>query len=67
MLLILFLPSSGMNDDYSYQLMDIIVNIKGKGFTSIIISNKLNENIKVADADTIIRYCKSIETKLQHQ
>jgi putative multiple sugar transport system ATP-binding protein len=61
-LLILDEPTAALNDEDSDHLLDLILHLKGQGVTSIIISHKLNEIRKVADAVTIIRDGKSIET-----
>ena len=54
-LLILDEPTAALNDEDSGHLLDLILHLKGQGVTSIIISHKLNEIRKVADAVTIIR------------
>ena len=61
-LLILDEPTAALNDEDSDHLLDLILHLKGQGVTSIIISHKLNEISKVADAVTIIRDGKTIET-----
>src|SRR4029078_5926146 len=61
-LLILDAPTAALNDEDSSHLLDLILHLKGQGVTSIIISHKLNEIRKVADAVTIIRDGKPIET-----
>lgn len=61
-LLILDEPTAALNDEDSDHLLDLILHLKGQGVTSIIISHKLNEIRKVADAVTIIRDGKTIET-----
>ncbi|MGX5714993.1 multiple monosaccharide ABC transporter ATP-binding protein [Arthrobacter sp. MAHUQ-56] len=61
-LLILDEPTAALNDEDSGHLLDLILHLKGQGVTSIIISHKLNEIRKVADAVTIIRDGKTIET-----
>ncbi|QDG65509.1 sugar ABC transporter ATP-binding protein [Pseudarthrobacter sp. NIBRBAC000502772] len=61
-LLILDEPTAALNDEDSGHLLDLILHLKGQGITSIIISHKLNEIRKVADAVTIIRDGKTIET-----
>ncbi|MDJ0320879.1 multiple monosaccharide ABC transporter ATP-binding protein [Pseudarthrobacter sp. PS3-L1] len=61
-LLILDEPTAALNDEDSSHLLDLILHLKGQGVTSIIISHKLNEIRKVADAVTIIRDGQSIET-----
>lgn len=61
-LLILDEPTAALNESDSQHLLDLILGLKGKGITSIIISHKLNEIEQIADEITIIRDGKSIET-----
>ncbi|MFJ9705927.1 multiple monosaccharide ABC transporter ATP-binding protein [Streptomyces sp. NPDC101234] len=61
-LLILDEPTAALNDEDSGKLLDLILELKNQGITSIIISHKLNEIRKVADSVTIIRDGHSIET-----
>ncbi|OIK02477.1 ABC transporter ATP-binding protein [Streptomyces sp. MUSC 14] len=61
-LLILDEPTAALNDEDSGKLLDLILELKNQGITSIIISHKLNEIRKVADSVTIIRDGRSIET-----
>lgn len=61
-LLILDEPTAALNDEESKQLLEIMLQLKAKGVTCIIISHKLNEISYVADAITIIRDGKTIET-----
>ncbi|MFF9812377.1 multiple monosaccharide ABC transporter ATP-binding protein [Streptomyces sp. NPDC014006] len=61
-LLILDEPTAALNDEDSGKLLDLILQLKDQGITSIIISHKLNEIRKVADSVTIIRDGRSIET-----
>ncbi len=61
-LLILDGPTAALNEAESAHLLDLIVGLKGKGVSSIIISHKLNEIEQVADQITIIRDGHSIET-----
>jgi putative multiple sugar transport system ATP-binding protein len=61
-LLILDEPTSSLNDDESEKLLDLILEFKRQGITSVIISHKLNEVLKVADTVTILRDGKSIRT-----
>ena len=61
-LLILDEPTAALNDEESKQLLDIMLDLKSQGITCIIISHKLNEINYVADATTIIRDGKTIET-----
>lgn len=61
-LLILDEPTAALNDEESAQLLEIMLELKKQGITCIIISHKLNEISYVADAITVIRDGKSIET-----
>jgi putative multiple sugar transport system ATP-binding protein len=61
-LLILDEPTAALNDADSRHLLDLIVELRGHGITSIIISHKLNEVMQVADTVTILRDGRTIET-----
>jgi len=61
-LLILDEPTSSLNDDESEKLLNLIIEFKRQGITSVIISHKLNEVLKVADTVTILRDGHSIST-----
>nr|WP_051819315.1 multiple monosaccharide ABC transporter ATP-binding protein [Streptomyces sp. NRRL S-920] len=61
-LLILDEPTAALNDDDSAKLLDLIVELRGQGIASIIISHKLNEIRQIADAVTILRDGQSIES-----
>jgi len=61
-LLILDEPTAALNDKDSDHLLDLLVDLKAHGITSIIISHKLNEITKVADEITILRDGATIET-----
>lgn len=61
-LLILDEPTAALNDEESNKLLELLLNLKKKGITSILISHKLNEVSKVADRITVIRDGKTIET-----
>ena len=54
-LLILDEPTSSLNEDDSAKLLDLIMDFREKGLTSILISHKLNEVSKVADTITVLR------------
>lgn len=54
-LLILDEPTTALNDEESAQLLEIMLDLKKQGITSIIISHKLNEISYVADSITVIR------------
>ncbi len=61
-ILILDEPTAALNDEDSKHLLELLLGLKQQGITSIIISHKLNEVTKVADAITILRDGKTIET-----
>ena len=61
-LLILDEPTASLNEDDSENLLQLLLEFKKQGITSIIISHKLNEVTAVSDTVTIIRDGKSIET-----
>ncbi|REJ04415.1 ATP-binding cassette domain-containing protein [Microbacterium bovistercoris] len=61
-LLILDEPTAALNENDSQHLLDLILGLKAKGITSIMISHKLNEIERVADEITIIRDGRTIET-----
>ncbi|MFV0527862.1 MAG: multiple monosaccharide ABC transporter ATP-binding protein [Lachnospiraceae bacterium] len=61
-LLILDEPTAALNDEESRKLLDIMLELKAQGITSIMISHKLNELSYVADAITVIRDGHTIET-----
>jgi putative multiple sugar transport system ATP-binding protein len=61
-LLILDEPTASLNESDSKALLDLLLEFKKKGMTSIIISHKLNEISYVADKITVIRDGATIET-----
>ena len=61
-LLILDEPTSSLNDEEAKMLLDLLIEFKKHGLTSIIITHKLNEIIYCADKVTIIRDGSTIET-----
>lgn len=61
-LLILDEPTASLNEADSKQLLDLMLEFKKQGMTSIIISHKLNEISYVADKITVIRDGSTIET-----
>ena len=61
-LLILDEPTAALNESESQHLLDLIVGLKGRGVTSIMISHKLNELEQVADTITILRDGRVIES-----
>lgn len=54
-LLILDEPTASLNEKDSDTLLALMLELKAKGITSIIISHKLNEISRVADSITVIR------------
>jgi len=65
-LLILDEPTAALSEADSRKLLDLIVELKGQGVTSIIISHKLNEVRRVADSVTVLRDGASISTLDAH-
>lgn len=61
-LLILDEPTAALNEEESENLLALIQEFKRQGITSIIISHKLNEIVRVADRITILRDGQTIET-----
>lgn len=61
-LLILDEPTAALNDEESNKLLNLLMDLRKKGITSILISHKLNEVEKVSDRITVIRDGKTIET-----
>lgn len=61
-LLILDEPTASLNENDSENLLNLMLELKKNGLTSIIISHKLNEVAKVADEITVIRDGSTIET-----
>lgn len=61
-LLILDEPTAALNEDDSQNLLDLLLELKKEGITSILISHKLNELSRVADTITIMRDGAVIET-----
>ncbi len=61
-LLILDEPTAALNDDDSAHLLDLLRGLREEGITCVIISHKLNEVTAIADAVTIIRDGRTIET-----
>lgn len=64
-LLILDEPTAALNDEESGHLLNLILELKEQGITSIIISHKINEVVKVADEITVIRDGTTIETMVK--
>ncbi len=61
-LLILDEPTAALNEDDSRHLLDLMRGLRQKGITCIMISHKLNEIRAIADAITIIRDGRTVET-----
>ena len=61
-LLILDEPTSSLTEADSKALLDLLLQFKKQGLTSIIISHKLNEVAYVADKITVLRDGTTIET-----
>ncbi|SEB41888.1 monosaccharide ABC transporter ATP-binding protein, CUT2 family [Paramicrobacterium humi] len=66
-LLILDEPTAALNDEDSDHLLNLILQLKEEGITSIIISHKLNEIKKVADTVTVIRDGQTIESMVKNE
>ncbi|MGQ0565720.1 MAG: multiple monosaccharide ABC transporter ATP-binding protein [Gemmobacter sp.] len=61
-LLILDEPTAALQENDSQKLLDLLLELKSQGVTSIIISHKLNEIKRVADRITVIRDGASVST-----
>ena len=61
-LLILDEPTSSLNERDSEALLDLLLEFKRKGISSILISHKLNEVVKVADKITVLRDGLTVST-----
>ncbi len=61
-LLILDEPTSSLNETDSDALLDLLLEFKSRGISSILISHKLNEVAKVADKITVLRDGVSVTT-----
>jgi putative multiple sugar transport system ATP-binding protein len=61
-LLILDEPTASLNESDSDALLNLLLEFKGQGITSILISHKLNELAKVADSITVLRDGTTVET-----
>lgn len=60
-LLILDEPTASLNEKESDDLLNLLLEFKKQGITSILISHKLNEIAKVADSVTILRDGNTVE------
>ena len=61
-LLILDEPTAALNEEDSNNLLKLLLELKIDGITSILISHKLSEIVKISDSITIIRDGSTIET-----
>lgn len=61
-LLILDEPTSALNEADSANLLNLMIELKSKGITCIMISHKLNEIAAVSDAVTVIRDGQTVES-----
>ncbi len=61
-LLVLDEPTSSLNEEDSQMLLDMLLEFKKEGITSIIITHKLNEVAYCADNITVLRDGQTIET-----
>jgi putative multiple sugar transport system ATP-binding protein len=61
-LLILDEPTAALNDEDSEHLLELLRGLRNDGITCVIISHKLHEVISVADAITILRDGRTVET-----
>ncbi|MDB5765856.1 MAG: gguA [Collimonas fungivorans] len=61
-LLILDEPTASLNESDSDALLDLLLELKAQGISSILISHKLNEISKVADSITILRDGSTVDT-----
>ncbi|AJY46133.1 multiple monosaccharide ABC transporter ATP-binding protein [Martelella endophytica] len=59
-LLILDEPTAALSEADSAKLLSLLLELKGQGITSILISHKLNEVEKVADTITVLRDGSSV-------
>lgn len=61
-LLILDEPTAALNDEDSAKLLTLIQSLRERGITSIIISHKLAELLRIADRTTVLRDGQTIKT-----
>jgi len=61
-LLILDEPTASLNESDSEKLLDLLIQLKEHGVSSILISHKLSDVSKVADSITVLRDGATIET-----
>ncbi|WP_340119251.1 multiple monosaccharide ABC transporter ATP-binding protein [Pelagibius sp. 7325] len=61
-LLILDEPTASLQENDSQKLLDLLLEFKAQGITSILISHKLNEVSRVADSITVLRDGAAVST-----
>ena len=61
-LLILDEPTASLNEKDSQALLDLLVEFRSHGISSILISHKLNEVSRVADRITVLRDGRTVDT-----
>ena len=61
-LLVLDEPTAALNEIESENMLKLLLELKNEGITSILISHKLNEVLKIADSITILRDGKTVES-----
>ncbi|GAB1583610.1 sugar ABC transporter ATP-binding protein [Phyllobacterium phragmitis] len=66
-LLILDEPTASLNEKDSDALLELLLEFKAQGISSILISHKLNEVEKVADRITVLRDGSTVETLEKHE
>ena len=66
-LLILDEPTASLNESDSDALLNLLIEFRNQGITSIIISHKLNEVRKVADEITVLRDGMTVKTLNCHE
>lgn len=59
-------PTSALNDEESNKLLSLLLGLKAKGITVLLISHKIHELLKVGDTITILRDGKTIETLIRN-
>ena len=64
-LLILDEPTASLNETDSAALLDLLVEFREQGISSVLISHKLNEVSRVADRITVLRDGRSVDTNRQ--
>ncbi|MDE2445618.1 MAG: sugar ABC transporter ATP-binding protein [Alphaproteobacteria bacterium] len=65
-LLILDEPTSSLNETDSNALLELLKGFRAQGISSILITHKLNEVLKVADRITVLRDGKTVDTLDTH-